>query len=641
MQEVVAVNVVAHRKDRLDRPDALVAYRRVADAALADVDLGATLTAVARNACELLGVDRCSVFMRDGRSPTRFRGYAAHAAEGVDIVPRMVCGVQADRMTAEIVAGRRPIFVRDAPHDGRPVRSAMRRLDVRAILGVPMIAGDEVIGLLFLDQAGANHTFTDEDQSDVAGYANLCAHTVAQVQRLAGLETTVGTLTRNVATLKRVTAIDARFATLVETAPNVEEITTLLAELTGLPSAMHTAESEPVWSVIAEGLRMSGGFPLDPEVAGDPMVGAELSAIAAGGSAIVGPYRHCGLVHRTLVAPVTVAGVRWGYASVVECQRRFTTADKAAVERAAHTMAVAFSYRPSVAAGPPHALAADDGVDAPGLEGLGLSLAGVAGELPRLVCLIHRRDGRPWTCEDPSELEEAFDRAYGSVRSIVMPDGDRGVALVAEQDRRVAPDLFVERTRVAIAAVLQDYREPGLVAAISPVVQDVDDVSRAYTECRQLMRCRIELCPPDAPPLAASDLGVGRLLLGSSDARAMDRYVEAVLAPLLKDDSRHRMLLTTLHVFLESARSPRQAGRMLNVHENTIRYRLARITDLLRLNIATDLGDQLTAQVALLIMRLQGRLPGVNVLGNLESDVPLSQRNVLLGARHNPTSEGV
>ena len=45
------------------------------------------------------------------------------------------------------------------------------------------------------------------------------------------------------------------------------------------------------------------------------------------------------------------------------------------------------------------------------------------------------------------------------------------------------------------------------------------------------------------------------------------------------------------------------------MHENTIRYRLGRVLELTGLDVATDSAAQLTVQVALLILKIQGRLP--------------------------------
>ena len=64
-----------------------------------------------------------------------------------------------------------------------------------------------------------------------------------------------------------------------------------------------------------------------------------------------------------------------------------------------------------------------------------------------------------------------------------------------------------------------------------------------------------------------------------------------------------------MRVFFENGRSVRNSARHLSVHENTIRYRLGRVLDLTGLDIGTDSDAQLTVQVALLILKIQGRLP--------------------------------
>ncbi|WKN52518.1 helix-turn-helix domain-containing protein (plasmid) [Rhodococcus opacus] len=50
------------------------------------------------------------------------------------------------------------------------------------------------------------------------------------------------------------------------------------------------------------------------------------------------------------------------------------------------------------------------------------------------------------------------------------------------------------------------------------------------------------------------------------------------------------------------------------VHANTIRYRTARIEQLTGLDVATDAHAQLTAQLALLILRMNGLLPPTSAL---------------------------
>jgi DNA-binding PucR family transcriptional regulator len=66
-------------------------------------------------------------------------------------------------------------------------------------------------------------------------------------------------------------------------------------------------------------------------------------------------------------------------------------------------------------------------------------------------------------------------------------------------------------------------------------------------------------------------------------------------------------LLRTLQTFFDSDRNVRRSARKLGVHENTVRYRLVRIEELTGLSIASSSEDQQTAQLALLILRLDGQ----------------------------------
>jgi hypothetical protein len=55
----------------------------------------------------------------------------------------------------------------------------------------------------------------------------------------------------------------------------------------------------------------------------------------------------------------------------------------------------------------------------------------------------------------------------------------------------------------------------------------------------------------------------------------------------------------------------RCCAHALGVHENTVRYRLARVERLTGLCVCADASDQLTVQLGLLVLRLEDRLPTV------------------------------
>jgi DNA-binding PucR family transcriptional regulator len=146
-------------------------------------------------------------------------------------------------------------------------------------------------------------------------------------------------------------------------------------------------------------------------------------------------------------------------------------------------------------------------------------------------------------------------------------------------------------------------------AAVSTRCTEPAQFERAYSEARQVMSCVKTFSGVDGPRvLTADDLGPGRLFLAASNRAEADRFAGDALGPLLGAGDGMRDLLHTLRVFFDCSRSVRRSALALGIHENTIRYRLARIEDLTGLRVSGDSDDQLAAQLALLVLRLEGRL---------------------------------
>jgi DNA-binding PucR family transcriptional regulator len=148
-----------------------------------------------------------------------------------------------------------------------------------------------------------------------------------------------------------------------------------------------------------------------------------------------------------------------------------------------------------------------------------------------------------------------------------------------------------------------------LVAGISSSCVGAGDFVRAYEQARQVISCIDVYCPPGSSSvLTVDDLGPGRVLLSGAGPDEMLRFTEETIGPILADDAPPE-LLATLVCFFECGRSVRRSAAALEVHENTIRYRLGKIQELTGLDMGSDSDAQLSAQVALLVLRLQGRLP--------------------------------
>ena len=124
-----------------------------------------------------------------------------------------------------------------------------------------------------------------------------------------------------------------------------------------------------------------------------------------------------------------------------------------------------------------------------------------------------------------------------------------------------------------------------------------------------MVECIRRLSPVGGPALfTADELGVGSLLLSSSDGESMATFAEQTVGELLREHSKAD-LLTTLCSFFDNMGSIRGSAAALEVHENTIRYRLSRIEELTGLAVMHDPDAQLRARLSLLVLLLQGRLP--------------------------------
>jgi sugar diacid utilization regulator len=196
------------------------------------------------------------------------------------------------------------------------------------------------------------------------------------------------------------------------------------------------------------------------------------------------------------------------------------------------------------------------------------------------------------------ELSVHVTALEGAVAALVeLPEGadGRGFAL-ANRER-------FEAVRAGLRPAAR------LIAGVSTVRSGPDGYRAAHREARQVVECIRRFSPLDGPALfTADELGVGSLLLSSSDGEAMATFAEQTVGELVREHSKAD-LLTTLCSFFDNMGSIRGSAAALDVHENTIRYRLSRIEELTGLAVMHDPDAQLRARLSLLVLLLQGRLP--------------------------------
>jgi sugar diacid utilization regulator len=576
------------------------------------------LRLIARHACGLTGIARCSIYLHEPNSGL-FRGQVGYGQ--VDSVTRqqdelriqrLVCGVEADRFTQEILATRRPVVVADTTTDPRPVRSAMRTWGVRSMLGVPMINGDDVVGIIYFDDGEQARRFTEDECELAAVFGEMAAVVIGQAEMARKMRQSLRTVARQNELLRKASAMDDRLTDLVLNGGSLAQIAAATADLTGKPVDIYDQDGRRLARSVPDGLDETAIPPvLDPRFRSAPAMADALAALGDHGSGVVGPIPEAGLRHRFIIAPITTRDDTWGALVVMEQGGPFAALDRHIARRAATNAALELSAERRAARAEwdaRSALASDlirgtgDAVSlARRAEYLGAEL-----DAEHVLCLVVPSDAH-----DPTLTVAALGDALGAGadgRAVLATAVDEGVLVMLPLARDVPRLDGVARARARVTAVLRrlspDLR---LDAALSTVCAGIDAFPGAFAEARQVLGCLQRLVDGDEHVvLAADDLGAGRLLLGATGREEADRFVADTLGPLLVDgDGQLADLLQTLRVFLAEQRSVRRAARVLEVHENTVRYRLARIEELTHLAVGSDSDQQLTAQIALTIVNLR------------------------------------
>lgn len=576
-------------------------------------ELDTLLHLIARHICELVGVRRCSVYLRDDDSDL-FRGQVGHADHDIDArVKRLVAGVPGDDFTAEILRTKAPVTLQDALQDPRPLKSTMRAWKIRSMMGVPLVAREYVTGIIYLDDEDRPHEFSSLDEDIAAAFAELAAVAITQAQLTGKLRSSLETVARQNQLLRRAGTIEDRLTKLVLDGGDIREIASAVAQLTSKPCAVYDARFERLALEMPPGLEETV-VPkiLEPAFRDLPAVTDAVVALDATRGGVVEPIPSAGLNHRFMVAPVIVREDTWGRLVVMEYQSRFGALDMHVCRRAAMNIAVEMSAERRAATAEYNARASlagemiRGGADESSLRHRADYL-GIRLDVARVLCLVTPAEGQSVQLPDARTVAAQFIEAGSS--GVLATAVAEGVVVIVDLPADAPGAAAIRAAKDLVARVCEAIDPLGrLRAALSTACTNLGDYERAYGQAGQVMTCLERFGAGALRVLSADDLGAGRLLLASADPAEVERFAVETLGPLLDARDGSGDLVTTLSAFFDHGRSIRRAAAALEVHENTIRYRLGRIEEAIGLPVATDADAQLTAQLALLVLRLQGRL---------------------------------
>lgn len=313
-----------------------------------------------------------------------------------------------------------------------------------------------------------------------------------------------------------------------------------------------------------------------------------------------------GIARRHLVVPVARDGVLFAWLVVAEVSSRISREDAWLAARAAFHLAGEYAVQRRVAGAAWNARGAlarqlvrgshrDDDL-ATAADYLGVRI-----DADRVLVYLADTIGGP--VREPEQVAESVARELGV--EVLGTRGRDGAMLLVEVEADAVPATFVPRVKQAMRRVLADLGDPAAIVGVSSVSRP-GALQRSYRETREVVLCVDRFSRAGDRVIAVDDLGPARLFVANGDVSAVRRYVGEVLGPLLHDGPGHPDLLRTLQCFFDTGRSVRESAGRLAIHENTVRLRLAKVHDLTGLDVAADANDQLSAQTALLVLRLEG-----------------------------------
>lgn len=589
--------------------EVIAAFAQVTTEAITDAKLEDLLTLVGRRLCALLGVTRCSVYLRHGNG--RYRGAAGYCQEAGDItqaVKRQESGFDGDRFSQEVITTRQPVVIRDALNDPRPHHRTMAHWDVRAMLGVPLVFDDEVIGVIFVDSRGRDHEFTADDIELATLFARLSALFISQAMLNTRLRRQAAEIARNNSTLAYLADVHKRLTNAVLEGANIGRVVGLLSELSAKPVVLYNNDFDVLAWAAPEALRMDAPPIISAKVRNTASVRATLAELSVNTpSAVVPAQLAVGLGRRHLMCRMVIEGKPSGFLGIVEVGRSLESIDANIAERGATVLALQMlSERRQIET---EGQARDDylsdllrsGRDKEHLVRRGPQF-GIDLTNPHVLVRFTVDDAQGQM--SASAIQSLVTRTFSAVMSIPAPPAVRlpGAVIVMVRLSHDNPDVDAIRTDVStIADRLAGQLSLG-TTVISGICRVPTDFPHAHRELRDIGSIARSF-DWGTRVVSLDDLGLFRVVVSSGHVKEALHFAHSYVAAVRDHDD--GTLLATWRAFVAADGKVQATAQALDVHENTIRYRLGRIREICRQD-PTSLDSLLSAKMAFQVLELSG-----------------------------------
>ncbi len=607
----VAAETMSSPTGRPRERDVITAFAEITGEAIGDADLEQLLRSVCVKLCRVTGVSRSSLYLK--KPGGRFRGAAGHCSDEGDIteaVKRQESGVAGDRFSREVIETGRPVLINDVANDPRPHRRTMEHWRVRAMLGVPLVFDGEVIGLLFVDNKDREHVYTQEDIEIAEMFAQLSALFISQAMLNVRLRSQASEIARSRNTLAYLADVHRKLTNAVLEGADIRSIVTLLSELSAKPVVLYDEDFRVLAWAAPPALGLDRPPVISDQIRAMPSVKAELAALSPERpSAVVPLTLSVGLGRRHLMCRLVIEGKPSGYLGIVEVGRSLETVDTNLAEHGATVLSLQIlSERRQIET---QGQARDDylsdllrntrdkehllrrgpqfGIDLTHPHvmvrfALSANLRMTASAAQRLVT---RRFREILGIDEPAAV-----KLPGSIIVLVpLPDGGSAEELSRLRDQ-------VSLVRASLQPELATS-----VTVVSGLCREVTDFPQAAREMREVADIAHSFEWSEGV-LDVTELGLFRVVVSSGRVKEAVRFAhEYVHAVRTIDDG---VLLETWRAFVAAEGRVQGAAVTLDVHENTVRYRMGKIKELTGLD-PTSLDVLLSARLAFQILDFAAR----------------------------------
>ncbi|MBN6039599.1 GAF domain-containing protein [Amycolatopsis sp. 195334CR] len=486
-------------------------------------DSAEVLSEVAAQARRLLGVDVAYLMLRQADDRLRIEvadGSMGAALRGIELSPGTGLG-------GRVLRTGEPMWTEDYLRDARIEH--LRSIDAAAgsehlggILGVPLIRGDQTVGVLLAAdrRPRAFHGGEVELLAALASHAAVALHNAGLFEELSSAN----------ATLRRADELRERLTAAVIDGGGFAEIAGELARALGGPVAVFGADHE-----------LLAGEPGSAEPSGEPRtvvhVGDAVLAPVVLGSGYAGCLIASGAAAQDADAPRLLGLGATSVAVVI-------TSEQSRAEAELRTRGEFVSALLS------------PGADEAGLRRrarrVGIGVAGV-----RAVAVFDPGDA------DPRQATALAGRVVAEFGGWSAEHSGHVVALL--------PGTTAERA----AGWIRRLDLPCAVG-IAPCSGGVHAIRTAHESARQTATVLLALGRARDCARAA-ELGLYRSLFGQAGRDELLVFITDAVGPLLA----HERLATTLRTYLEQSRHHARTCELLHIHANTLYQRLERIDGLL------------------------------------------------------------